>query len=1795
MAQDKFNLLIGRFFLAFFFLIKFSFIFSQYLLEDSSIYVDRNDYPNYYINDNKLRKCDHPCYECSSESDESNQNCLSCERGYEFDSETNSCIKCPKNRYKYIYSSYNTCIYSNEDYCKKEITKCTLLTDEEFKECPLDIPIFIESKKMCIDAKICNNKESNEICNQLNIHYKKSRKSNPTYFLNNELLDNKHNIGVTNDKYGNILFEACGDFDEYRYYYGIKKDGNSNFTDEFNKPTYLSIEVDGFSGNLLNKKDFVLLDFDNSLGGGTYFISFFPKNFTFELEGFIIGNSDNNRIKIKNMCEILPYDNQKEIIKNYTLYSTINSFFLNNNPLYQGLNNLFFMAFIGVNDLNEYSLFIAYVTINSFFLTTVTILFTKIEEEQICDFKRVSSCLTDSYRVVVLYLNINYDLKAVIEDSIVIKKVNDKIDDNISNNHYFSCVHLFEETISFIYYKEDKLILLFKNISSTHDSFIDYNEDLKNITINSGYKYPISPLYYNNEAIKINSKKFVIISKYENKQKLLIILFEFYNKDVESVFKSINVRYYEFPLNSNNIEINENFKIFLFKKLLGIYFYNELNLFPGFIIFSFTKLNNSSNDNNIFNAQNKYTIQIKDYITIENNIFGFEPKIKILSLPNITTSGIYFYDSNYNQIYEGDILDITDSISLAYLSSSLVNNFYILKIVTISAEPSLFSIYNFYSDEIEIYGENISQENFYINDIENFECQEASLIFEISEEDSTCDPSCNICNNNQCFSCLDSSKFPAELKKECYSISSPPGDEYYFNDTINIYLLCHSNCDRCNGSYDEFTNEQNCLNCKNSFIKMEGTNNCYPENEILFSYYKSQENIFKRCDKHCETCSTAPSDDGYFNCISCDTEDNYTFFDKSNNCLICFSKNKIADYEQKKCIYENEIKEGYYLNENRIVEKCYQNCKTCSNGEFLEKINNINILNMNCDSCDNDKNYYYKDLKNEQFYNCYLENEIPKNYYKKFDSEKNESKYYECYHLCGECDELGTDNDMKCKSCLNIDDYELIYGNCFKLKKCPYYYIRNITNFHKKECLKENELCIEDYPFIFPSNNECKDKCTFNELISRQCISTNKPKALQEIHNIIIKKLKDKEIFLDDNNNFNDIIIEGIDSFSHLTTNINQNNYELNIEFNNLSNIELGDCEQKLKEKNNLKEDDTLFIFIIEIIRNDTPSREVEYEIYNPYNLSKNLDLSVCKDIPIIINSPILLNESQFMKYKNAKNQGYDIYNPNDIFYEDLCTPFDNENLSDVLIDDRKNDYYDNISLCESNCEYQEINTENRKVKCSCEIKTEMHLKDYFSNIYFEPNKLKEDFFEACKYSNLKVLKCYKLVFNLTKLKTNLGSYFILFLAFLFFISVVYTLFTFNKNIQKIISSILEMMEKLMEINSKSEGKNKKTKKKAKRSKSSRIVFSPTKKRKAKTMRKEKNTNKIIYNDNNIIINNYINKDNINCKDCKDKILNMPIIGRNKIKSKSSKLVLMDSKDTFHSLWNQNKSSNNNTKYIQKINKQKSKFENSKKFKKFKKSNKINNYNNNCDELHIEQLIIKLKPEERYRYFIDAEMNNLLYLHAIENDFRSFLQYYWSLLKEKQLILFTFIDSNDYNIKSIKFSLFICSFSIYFTANTFFFNDDSIHKIYINKGSFDVNFQIIKILFSSGIIIFINLILKQLSLSQKNILKIKQSSNHNYKIESKNVYNCIKTKLLFYIIFGILVLLFTWYYIAAFCCVYENSQINLIKSIFISFSISMFYPVVISLIPGFLRILSLQNRKNDRKCIYDISKIISWI
>ena len=141
-----------------------------------------------------------------------------------------------------------------------------------------------------------------------------------------------------------------------------------------------------------------------------------------------------------------------------------------------------------------------------------------------------------------------------------------------------------------------------------------------------------------------------------------------------------------------------------------------------------------------------------------------------------------------------------------------------------------------------------------------------------------------------------------------------------------------------------------------------------------------------------------------------------------------------------------------------------------------------------------------------------------------------------------------------------------------------------------------------------------------------------------------------------------------------------------------------------------------------------------------------------------------------------------------------------------------------------------------------------------------------------------------------------------------------------------------------------------------------------------------------------------------------------------------------------------------------------------------------------------------------------------------------------------------------------------------------------MHQIYIDRGKYNFIYQITIIIYSSLISLCINIILKELSLSESMLINFKNEAKEdiNIKIQSENIEKVIKRKLLAFIILSLLLMRFYWYYISCFFSVYENTQIIIIKNIFISFGLSMLYPFGLSLIPGIFRILALRAQKKDK-------------
>ena len=143
------------------------------------------------------------------------------------------------------------------------------------------------------------------------------------------------------------------------------------------------------------------------------------------------------------------------------------------------------------------------------------------------------------------------------------------------------------------------------------------------------------------------------------------------------------------------------------------------------------------------------------------------------------------------------------------------------------------------------------------------------------------------------------------------------------------------------------------------------------------------------------------------------------------------------------------------------------------------------------------------------------------------------------------------------------------------------------------------------------------------------------------------------------------------------------------------------------------------------------------------------------------------------------------------------------------------------------------------------------------------------------------------------------------------------------------------------------------------------------------------------------------------------------------------------------------------------------------------------------------------------------------------------------------------------------------------------------------KGEFNFIYQIPQIIYSSLISGIINLIIKYLSLSEKNILEIKRENNIKFLNKKvKDLYRVLKTKFAMFFIFSLLLLLFFTYYITCFCGIYVNTQFHLLKDSTISFGLSLLYPFLIYLIPGIFRIPSLNAKNKNKQCLYNFSLFI---
>ena len=361
------------------------------------------------------------------------------------------------------------------------------------------------------------------------------------------------------------------------------------------------------------------------------------------------------------------------------------------------------------------------------------------------------------------------------------------------------------------------------------------------------------------------------------------------------------------------------------------------------------------------------------------------------------------------------------------------------------------------------------------------------------------------------------------------------------------------------------------------------------------------------------------------------------------------------------------------------------------------------------------------------------------------------------------------------------------------------------------------------------------------------------------------------------------------------------------------------------------------------------------------------------------------------------------LYNISSEYYNDLCFPYTTENKTDIIIDDRRKEYIkNNLSLCERNCELNNYNSNEKKVKCKCPVKI---IFPPIDEIIINPDSYLTNFADFRKISNLEVIKCYRLFFTENGFKKNIGNYI---LIFLIIFEIILAIFFKAKDYKIIIDKIYKI------INLKKEEKNNEIVKDNNKI----IIYNGNDKNKGKRIKKKK---KKKLSDTQILkIENFPNP---------PKKAGINILFR---KSNFTK----KDEDTI----DKNTNSKLDSKFLTKNIKNEQNPDN------FLHNN--NNQNNS------------LMDKIRKNYYNDYEMNSLNYNRALEIDKRTYLEYYFSLLREKHLVIFTFYTNNDYNSRIIKICLFLFSFALYYTTNGLFFSDSSMHRIYVDNGSYNLLYQL---------------------------------------------------------------------------------------------------------------------------------------
>ena len=879
-------------------------------------------------------------------------------------------------------------------------------------------------------------------------------------------------------------------------------------------------------------------------------------------------------------------------------------------------------------------------------------------------------------------------------------------------------------------------------------------------------------------------------------------------------------------------------------------------------------------------------------------------------------------------------------------------------------------------DANDLYRDMIKVEN---NCFKILNYNDTKIIFNISEINST----------GQIGACKYFGKAIYYGQYECID---KPNNTYYIlsdeNENTGIIKNCHEACNFCLGEGNE--HNTNCTECAQDYIRAEGSEtHCIKNDTNFLDYYvNTSEDTYNDCYYTCNDCNESYNQTtDEMNCISC--IDGYYFIYGENNCY------------NNTLLNENK----YYFNRSdNKFHKCYYTCSECFNSEPNEE-------NHNCVKCADN---YYK-----------LENDLyPNNCY---DNETINSLSNETINTIVNTIE----KDVNTNNCLNSNYFITPAGNCGLT--CPIGTVQ------------------------FSLNNSCLFSCPHNYIITNnKCIlkEFESDTTLIEFKN----QIKDDVISYVNSSK----VINGSNFLAAVLSSNNMNQEELLK--NGISAIDLGNCSNVIKEFYNISEK----FIVVNIESKNDESKKNESKNYNEksFNLGKNtqleiydysgrkLNLSVCKeDIKIMKYIGDINKQLDMDSAKSLSEQGIDVFNKNDKFFHDICHQYNNPDGKDIIINDRRNEIYQDATFCQNGCIYKGINYTLNAANCMCDsnLIQEDNIQNSEQKIYsFE--SIKDSFISSLISFNFDVLRCYNLALNIKILTHNIGFYC---LSSMFILQIIFFFVYLAKKLKPLKNFMLlfktKNNKKMTKNNVKATPppKNNSTKKfiinnseNIELDKGKKYIKSKFNDIQKNKQRNKDNIIKKIHRENGFKNenNNILNKDfdSINDKlkiDYPSNILNSPneidskktiIVSNNFAPNINIKQPIININNKSLEENNLRKENNNNIYHIKNRKQQLAKKgkNNIKDINKMETLEGIINNKINKSKINNGKMIKLLQS--------DSDIQDLDYEEAIIHDKRSYLKMCLGFLIDSQIILDTFCTDNNLDLLAIKLSFLVFTFQISF-------------------------------------------------------------------------------------------------------------------------------------------------------------------